>query len=240
MPDLHIASSETRLAEMAADFIEESARRAIAERGTFHFCLSGGSTPEPTYRLLRAPERRGRIDWDRVMFYWGDERPVPPTHPESNYAMAKEALLDYIGVPERQVQRIRGELKVNDAAIDYARRLVDCFGRDADWPRFDLVMLGLGEDGHTASLFPGTDALGQTRRWVVANPVPKLEQTRLTLTYPSINHAGAIMFLVAGQPKAPVVRRVIEGDPSCPASKVQPAKGAPSWFLDEAAASQLD
>lgn len=240
-PQTIIASTPAELDRRVADFVEDAARRAIGARGVFHLCLAGGSTPEGAYRELRTPERTGRLDWSKVHFYWGDERPVGPDDPESNFRMAREALLDWIDIRDGQIHRIKGELPPEKAALDYARTLIDRFGRDADWPAFDLVMLGMGADGHTASLFPGTAALEEKQRWVVANPAPQKSTTRITLTLPSINHACDIVFMATGVEKSAAVAhaRTQPGDPACPASLVQPLDGTVYWFLDEPAASHL-
>lgn len=196
--------------------------------------LAGGSTPEATYRLL-ARDYADRIDWSRVHVFFGDERTVPPEYEDSNYRMAREALLDH--VPVGGVHRMRGELPPAEAARAYEEELREFFG-PGEVPGFDLILLGIGEDGHTASLFPNTPALDVTDRWVVENPVEKLDTVRLTLTAPAINAARAVVFLVAGEGKAGALREILEGgaDPrDYPAKLVQPAGGA-TWMVDRAAA----
>ena len=199
--------------------------------------LAGGSTPESTYQIL-AREYSDRIDWSKVYVFFGDERTVPPHHEDSNLKMASELLLDH--VPVGNVHRIRGELPPDEAAETYEEELRTFF-RTEDVPRFDLILLGLGADGHTASLFPETSAIEVHDRWVVANPVPRLDTTRITLTIPVIDVARAVIFLVEGEDKAEALREILEGDAdprAYPAKLVQPP-GGPKWMVDQSAASLL-
>ena len=219
------------LARAAARAFVESAAEAIAERGRFAVALAGGSTPKATYGVL-ARDHAEDVDWPNVHVFFGDERTVPPDHEDSNYRMAREALLDR--VPVGSVHRMRGELPPDEAAASYETYLKQFFGGEAV---LDLVMLGIGGDGHTASLFPGTPALEVTDRLVVANPVPKLDTTRLTLTAPVLSAARAVNFLVAGEGKAEALREILEGDADphrYPAKLVRPP-GGPTWFVDRAA-----
>lgn len=212
-----------------------SAEEAIGGSGRFAVALAGGSTPEATYRLL-ARDYADRLDWSKVYVFFGDERTVPPDHEDSNYRMAREALLDH--VPIGGVHRMRGELPPEEAARSYEEELREFFGPD-EVPGFDLILLGIGEDGHTASLFPNTPALDVTDRWAVENPVEKLDTVRLTLTAPVINAAKTVIFLVAGEGKAEALREILEGeaDPHYyPAKLIRPASGA-IWMVDRAAAS---
>jgi 6-phosphogluconolactonase len=225
------------LAQTAAHEFAARAAEAIGERGRFAVVLAGGSTPRATYMIL-ARDYRDTIDWKEVHVFFGDERSVPPDDDDSNYKMARESLLDH--VPLGSVHRMQGELPPDEAAEAYDQELRDFFGPE-DLPRFDLILLGTGDDGHTASLFPETSALEVHDRWVVANPVLKLETIRITLTVPVINAARAVYFLVAGEGKAVPVAEILEGDPDpreYPASLIQPANG-PTWMLDHAAASGL-
>jgi 6-phosphogluconolactonase len=225
------------LAQAAAREFAARAAEAIGERGRFAVVLAGGSTPRATYEIL-ARDYRDTIDWNNVHVFFGDERSVPPDHDDSNYKMTRESLLDH--VPIGSVHRIQGELLPEEAAEAYEQELRDFFGSD-DLPRFDLILLGTGPDGHTASLFPETSALEVHDRWTVANPVLKLETTRITLTVPVINAARAVYFLVAGEGKAGPVAEILEGNPDpreYPASLIQPENG-PTWMLDSAAASGL-
>ena len=232
---VNVYDNPEELAQAAASEFAARAAEAIGARGRFAVVLAGGSTPRATYGIL-ASDYADKIDWNNVHVFFGDERSVPPDHDDSNYKMAREALLDH--VPIGSVHRMQGELPPDEAAEAYERELRDFFGSD-DLPRFDLVLLGTGDDGHTASLFPETSALEVNDRWVVANPVLKLETTRITLTVPVINAARAVYFLVAGEGKAGPIAEILEGDPrEYPASLIQPENG-PTWMLDRAAASDL-
>lgn len=235
--NLRVHDTPDALAEAAARAFVEEAAKATAERGRFAVALAGGSTPEATYEAL-AREHADDVDWPNVHVFFGDERTVPPEHEDSNYRMAREALLDVVRVGS--VHRMRGELPPDEAAASYEAELLGFF--EGSPPVLDLVMLGIGSDGHTASLFPETSALEVTDRLVVANPVPKLETTRLTLTVPVLNAARKVLFLVAGEGKAEALTQILEGDAppnAYPAKLVRPAGGA-SWMVDRAAAKLLN
>ncbi len=227
------------VAHAAAEEIAREASRAVALRGAFTLSLAGGSTPRRLYALLADASFHGRIPWDRTHVFFGDERPVPPDHPDSNYRMAREALLDHVAVAS--VHRIPGE---DPAAADvYEAELRRFFGipPGGEPPRLDLVLLGLGSDGHTASLFPGTPAVDETVRWVVSPFVPRLGTRRTTLTLRVLNRARAALFLVSGAAKAAAVARVLAPAPGAeplPAARVQPDGGA-VWIVDDAAAAAL-
>ena len=224
------------LAEAAARAFAESAAVAIAERGRFAVALAGVSTPKATYEVL-ARDHSEDVDWPNVHAFFGDERTVPPDHEDSNYRMAREALLDH--VPVGSVHRMRGELPPEEAASSYESELEEFFG--GGFPVLDLVMLGIGEDGHTASLFPETAALEVTDRLAVANPVPKLDTTRLTLTVPVFNAAREVRFLVAGAGKAEVLAEILKGDADprrYPAKLVRPP-GGPNWMVERSATGWL-
>ena len=229
----------------AADEFVRLARAAIETKGHFAVAFAGGSTPKRMYEMLAEDPRRRDIEWAYVDFLWGDERPVPPDHPDSNYRMVEQALLSKIDAPTSQVHRMRAEIEDPDqAAREYEIRIVRATRSAIDDPPppLDLVLLGLGTDGHTASLFPETSALDETERWVVPNRVAKLNSTRLTLTYPILNRAKNIAFLVAGAGKAEVVRTVLEGPVDrhrVPSQGIRPESGRLLWFLDEAAAGRL-
>ena len=234
---VHVYSSSEELSRAAAREFAAGAEEAIEERGRFAVVLAGGSTPETLYGIL-ARDYSDRIDWSKVYVFFGDERAVPPHHEDSNLKMASEVLLDH--VPVANVHRIKGELSPEEAAEAYEEELRTFFQTE-DVPRFDLILLGLGADGHTASLFPWTPALEVQDRWVVANPVPRLDTTRITLTVPVINAALAVYFLVEGEDKAEAVREVLEGDAdprAYPAKLIQPPGGS-EWMLDRSAASLL-
>ena len=236
--NLLIHETPQELAEAAARDFAAKAEAAIAERGSFTVALAGGSTPKATYEIL-ARDYAGELDWSKVHVFFGDERTVLPDHEDSNYLMAQRTLLSH--VPVGSVHRMRGELPPAEAAAAYEQELQEFFGPDSV-PAFDLILLGIGEDGHTASLFPETSALDVTDRWVVANPVLKLETTRLTLTIPVINAAKAVTFLVAGEGKAEALKQILEGvaDPRAyPAKFIRPECGDLTWMVDTAAASSL-
>jgi 6-phosphogluconolactonase len=235
--NLRVYSDARELSEAAAQLLVEEARRRVDESGRFTVALAGGSTPKMTYEIL-AREYGGPEDlnWGRVHAFFGDERSVPPDHEDSNYFMAQEALLSR--VPVGSVHRMRGEMKPREAAALYERELEEFFSGP---PGLDLVLLGMGEDGHTASLFPRTPALDARDRWAVENPVEKLSTVRLTLTVPTINAARTVVFLIAGEGKAEALKKILEGDADprdYPAKFVQPTSG-PIWLVDEAAAGLL-
>jgi 6-phosphogluconolactonase len=233
------------LAGAAAHEFVRCAQKATADRGRFTVALSGGSTPKRLYQLLAAEPFRSQVDWGRVDFFWGDERCVPPDHPESNYRMAREAMLASLPVPAERVHRMEAERPDRDAAArDYQDVLARVFGAAAggEPPAFDLALLGMGPDGHTASLFPHTDALRETVRWVVPNHVPQLHANRLTLTLPVFDRAREVLFLVAGADKAGRLVEVLAGpdDPErLPSQSIRPANGLILWFVDRAAAERL-
>jgi 6-phosphogluconolactonase len=231
----------------AAERVIRVAGAALAARGRFSWALAGGSTPEALYRLLASPGYAERVDWSRVHFFWSDERCVPPDHAESNFRMAREALLDAVAVPSNpvdrlHVHRLQGELPPSAAAQRYEAELAGCFGVEpgSGFPAFDLILLGMGADGHTASLFPGSPALAETRRWVVANEVATLGVTRLTFTLPLLNAARAVLFLVAGADKASRLEQVVQRSaPAWPAQLVRPHGADPEWLVDAEAGSRL-
>jgi 6-phosphogluconolactonase len=230
------------LARATAARVAELARESIGERGLYTIALSGGSTPRRVYELLAGEEFRDGIDWRSVHVFFGDERMVPPDSSESNYRTASEALLSKVGIPSENVHRIDG---VGDAAANastYELELRGLFG-DVEWPRLDHVLLGMGDDGHTASLFPGTNVLNETRLWVAPNWVEKLGAWRVTLTAPAINAARHVTFLVAGRAKAARLHEVLKGerDPTrLPSQLIRPSDGILEWFVDEEASSSLE
>lgn len=237
--NLQIFEDKKQLAEAAARDFSERAATAIESSGRFAVALAGGSTPEATYKLL-ASEYADELDWGNVHVFFGDERSVPPDDEDSNYRMAREALLDHVSVGG--VHRMKGELLPDEAAMQYEEELREFFGSLGSPPEFDLIQLGIGEDGHTASLFPNTPALEVTDRWGAQNPVPKLETVRITLTLPVINASKAISFLVAGEGKAEALKEVLEGDADphdYPSKLVQPA-GELNWMVDEEASKNLE
>ncbi|HLU10134.1 MAG TPA: 6-phosphogluconolactonase [Oceanobacillus sp.] len=218
--------------------------KAIAARGRFVVCLAGGNTPRGAYELLTTPEYTALVDWQSAYVFWGDERCVPPESMDSNARMVREALLNHVPVPVNQVHRIRGEIDPIQAAEEYDKTLRDFFRNrmQSGKPRFDLVLLGMGVDGHTASLFPGADALREDKKWAVAHQVKTLNTWRVTLTPAALNAASNVIFLVMGADKADTVKRVLEGEPNpeeLPAQIIKPENGNVLWLLDEHAASKL-
>jgi len=243
---LRLFKDSDELAAHAADHIVRIAQDAIRVRGRAMQALAGGSTPKKTYRLLAQPAHR-RIDWAHTYLFFGDERFVPPDDPSSNFAMVQRTLLEPASVPAGHVFPVPTQLGTAAAAAqEYAATLTRTFGigESGDPPRFDLILLGLGDDGHTASLFPGAASLWVTDRWVVASPPGTLPPPveRITLTFPVLNAAREILFLVAGQNKAEALQDVLEGQPSReerPAACICPVDGTLTWLVDEAAASRL-
>ncbi len=241
-PTVTIVPDPDALADAAARLTVDVAAHAIAARGRFMWALAGGETPRATYARLALPPFRERVDWRRTWVFFGDERAVPPDHAASNYQMAHETLLSKVPIPAAQVLRIRGEAEdLEVAAAEYARALSEAFGtRRGTLPRFDLVLLGLGVDGHTASLFPDSPVVREVFRAVAAVHVTAASiPQRLTLTLPVFNAAARVVFLVAGAEKAKVVKAVLGEHATLPAAMVRPADGELVWLLDRAAAAQL-
>jgi 6-phosphogluconolactonase len=230
--EVKIFSDRAALAEAAAAHIVKLANQAIAARGRFTLALSGGSTPRRTYVLLASDRFLSTVDWSRVHVFWGDERCVPRDHPQSNYRMAQRTFLRALPIPHAHLHRMFGERVPSEAAACYASDLYRTLG---DPPRFDLILLGVGADGHTASLFPGTPGLQVVNRPTTAVYVPRFDNWRITLTYPAINRARAVSFLVQGAAKAEALARVCNGE-MLPAGRVQPASGTLTWFVDAGAA----
>lgn len=217
----------------AAEFILQHARTALAERDQFRIALSGGNTPRPIYTEFA---RIGReLPWDRVFFTFGDERCVPPDDAQSNFRMARESLFVPAAVPEKSIARLRGEIDPQIAAQEYQDNLdLLATQRGEMIYRHDLILLGMGDDGHTASLFPGTAALEEETRKVVANFVPKLDSWRITFTFPLINQARQVCFLANANKNSALLEEVVAGDQQYPAARVAPASGDLTWFLGEA------
>jgi 6-phosphogluconolactonase len=226
------------LSRAAADLFVAQARLAVTANGRFGVALSGGHTPRRTYELLAQSPWRDQVAWGQVHVFWGDERCVPPDDARSNYRMTREALLDHVPLPATQVYRIRGELAPAKAAAEYQTLLEKFF--QGGPPRFDLVFLGLGDNGHTASLFPGTPVLEEKTRWAAEVYVAEQNLYRVTLTAPLLNQAAVVAFLVAGADKAKVLQEVRTGpfEPQrLPAQLIQPANGQLLWLVDRAAAA---
>jgi 6-phosphogluconolactonase len=232
----HIFDTPEELAHATADWIVE---RASKSRERFALCLSGGATPQRLYELLATPAYRTRLPWNRTHVFWGDERVVPHDDPRSNFHMAWRAMLRHVLIPAENIHAIPTEqISPAAGAAAYATVLRRFYGADtleAQWPLFDLTLLGLGEDGHIASLFPGSPALAETKRWVVP-VVGETPPDRITLTYPALESSAATAFLVAGDRKREALARVRAGDSAPPASRLRPL-GAVYWFADRAAAA---
>lgn len=241
--EILICLDAAELSQKAAERFVALANEASASSGRFTAALSGGSTPKTFYSLLATPGFADRIPWPKVHLFWGDERCVPPEHPDSNFRMVRESLLSKISIPLENVHRMAGEKEPKLAAVEYEEQLIEFFRLSkGEPPRFDLILLGLGDDGHTASLFPGTEALKETKRLVAANFVEKMNAYRLTLTLPVLNNAANVLFLVAGASKAAVVKELLGAKPGAsdyPASKIQPRDGKLTWMITQDAAANL-
>ena len=228
------------LSGQSAERFSQLARQSVQGSGRFTVALSGGSTPKHLYSRLSSADYKDRVPWNNVHLFWGDERCVPPDHPESNFGMVHRALLSKIKIPAENIHRMAGEREPQAAAADYEKELQRFFGLESGaLPRFDLILLGIGEDSHTASLFPGSDALDETERLVVAPFVEKLNSYRLTLTFPVLNQGAEVWLLVTGASKADAVREVLGGASDLPAAKVQPVDGKLTWFITQDAAAEL-
>ncbi len=238
--EIRVLANAAEAARAAAEEVAAASADAITKRDVFRVAFSGGTTPARLFDALARPRYRRRVDWKKTRVFFVDERCVPPSHKRSNYRLAREHLLDPIGVASANVFRMRGEDEPRRAAAAYEKVLREEFsGRP---PRFDLVLLGLGPDGHTASLFPGTPALAEKARWVVSSPSPTPGERRLTLTLPVLNAGRRVDFLVAGKDKATVVATILGKKPGyrkLPASRVRPTRGSLVWILDEEAGGGL-
>jgi 6-phosphogluconolactonase len=241
----YVESDAAALARRAAQYFVEMASEAAEAHGRARIAISGGSTPRAAFELLADPTQpwRTRMPWPELDLYWVDERCVPPGDPDSNYRMTREALLDRVPLRPEQIHRIEGELDPEAAAARYESELRSSFRLEgAERPRFDLVALGMGEDGHTASLFPRTDAIREMSRLVAVSHLPQSGAARITLTWPVINHARSVFFLVSGSEKAAVLREVLTGprDPErLPSQLIWPASGILTFILDKTAAALL-
>lgn len=241
MADVLVLPTPEQAVHDAAQFVAALAEDCSPSQGRFTIALSGGSTPRLLYQALASPPYAQRIAWDRWQVFWGDERCVPPDHEDSNYLMAERVLLDHVPIPPPQVHRMRGEVAPEEAALEYEDIVRNSF--QVAIPSFDLILLGLGDDGHTASLFPGTQALQEEHRLVVPNWAPHLQVPRITFTLPLINAAREVVFLVAGQSKANAVTQVLgpsAQNSTLPAALVRPTNGSVRWFLDTEASSLLE
>lgn len=228
----------SKLSRAAADIFVSSARQAVAERGRFLVALSGGTTPIALYRLLVT----AAVGWGHVHVFWGDERCVPVEDAGSNYGQARHALLDRVTLPARNIHRIKSELKPAAAARDYAAVLKRFAEPPLDWPRFDLVLLGMGEDGHVASIFPGSPVIADTPVVAVTADYQDRPANRVTLTPPVFNSARHILFLISGASKSQTLASVLKGEPQpdrFPAQRIQPSEGRITWLVDAQAGALL-
>ena len=244
-PEIQHVDDSAAAFRAAAEHFIQAAQEAVAARGVFRVALGGGSTPKGMYALMATdPGLRSQIAWDKIQFYWGDERHVPPDHGDSNYKMANDAMLSKIPVAADRIHRILSENPdAATAAVAYEKEVLSSFGGAAGAvPRFDLILLGMGPDGHTASLFPGTRALQETERLVVSNWVGKFYTQRITFTARLLNNAAFVLFLVCGDDKAPALKAVLEGpfEPNqLPSQLIQPTDGRLVWMVDKKAAAML-
>lgn len=238
---LKVWRNRTELYQQAGALFIQLSKRAISVKGRFTVALSGGATPQGLYLSLADPVIQKQFSWEKIHFFWGDERFVPKDHPDSNSGWVKKNFFSKITVPESNIHPIETDgYTPQEAARVYEKRLKTFFP-GGDFPRFDLIFLGLGEDGHTASLFPGLPELEEQVKWVVAPYVKKDKAARITLTLPVFNSADQIVFLVAGQEKAPVLKAVFDPQKkeNYPAQRIQPIRGSLSFYVDQAAAGQL-
>ena len=234
MSQLQIFQDSQALAKAAAEKFIQLADQSILTLGRFSAALSGGNTPGSLYKMLALPENKARLDWDYIHLFLGDERHVPPDHPESNYRMVREILLNQIDIPLKNIHRVPTELDVHQAANSYEASMREYF--EGDWPRFDLVLLGMGEDGHTASLFPHSKGLEDETHWFIANYAPKRDAWRLTLTKNAINAARDILIMVSGKSKAKILKEVLTftGEKEKkPINLISPSNGKLAWFVDQ-------
>lgn len=243
--DIKVVDDITDISRTAADIILQQIRTTLLTKELFSLALSGGSTPLNLYSLLaRDKAYRGQIPWEKIHFFWGDERHVPPDHSDSNFLLANGSMFSHVPIPPKNIHRMPvAESDAGVVAKIYEKELRDFFQfQEGRLPRFNCILLGMGTDGHTASLFPGTEALHKKGRLVVPNWVAKLQANRITMTVPLINHADLIIFLVSGEEKAEMLHNVIEGkrNPDLyPAQSIQPVHGKLVWIVDSAAASCL-
>lgn len=237
---IQVYPDKSSLTSAMVSVFVDLAQKAIHTRGTFSVALSGGSTPKQVYAELADPGLQNQLFWPQIHLFWGDERHVPPHDQESNFRMVQETLLSKIHIPEENIHRVKTEMDARLAAFSYEEEMRAFF--EQPWPRFDLVLLGMGSDGHTASLFPNTAALNETYRWFIANQIPSQNAWRLTLSKNAINASRKILVLVSGLSKADMLLNVLTGDYQpyqYPIQLISPVEGELIWMVDRAAASQL-
>ncbi|MBO1224135.1 MAG: 6-phosphogluconolactonase [Candidatus Scalindua sediminis] len=238
---IHVYPNKEKLVAATTERVINLIGQAIQENGLCNIALAGGNTPREVYSMLAANSYRDRVDWNGLHLFWGDERMVPPEHQDSNFRMVQQTLLEHIKIPDGNVHRIRGEITPEQAASEYAELLHNSFRKDS--PRFDLILLGIGEDGHTASLFPDTDAIEECERHAVAVFVPRLNTWRVTLTLPVLNAAREVIFLVSGNSKSNIIQRIMnikQPTKDLPATMVNPENGTLRWMLDSDAAALIN
>jgi 6-phosphogluconolactonase len=237
---IHVHPDAAGASRASADLFVQTAREAVARDGRFTVALTGGSSPVQLYKLLAAPPYRDQVPWAETFVFWGDERAVPHTDDRNNARMASDLLLDHVPVPPAQIHRMSGELPPDESARQYEALLKAHFAGGP--PQFDLILLGMGDDGHTASMFPGTEVVHERERWVKELFLASQDMYRITLTAPLINQARRIVFQVFGAGKAATLKRVLEGpyQPDVlPSQLIKPTSGELHWFLDEAAAGEI-
>ncbi len=246
MPESHLLIFPTlgAMSQAAVDLFIQAAGEAVKKRGRFLAVLSGGNTPVPFFRLLAQPANRNKLPWELMYFFWADERCVPPEHLESNYGLARLKFLAYVPIPQTNLHRIKGELPVREALKDYQKQLLSFAEPGLKWPRFDFVLLGLGADGHTASLFPGMSFGEKSADPVISAKVQYQDRPaeRISLTETIFNTSRLVLFLVSGEEKAEALAATRRGkmDPSrWPAQRVRPDQGKVWWYVDASAASFL-
>ncbi len=238
---IEIYDTPEKVCHAAAEKFTRIANDSIKVHGRFTVALAGGSTPKRLYELLALEPYNGQIEWPKVHFFWGDERAVPPDHPDSNFRMTYNALLGKLDIPQDHIHRMPSDRKNRDqAAMDYQREIAETFNSSSDGepPCFDLILLGMGNDGHTASLFPHTEALAESTRWVVANYIALLDTWRMTFTSGLINHAKHILILVTGSKKAKALEQVLHGPQNpdlLPSQLIKPLDGDLLWLIDKTA-----
>jgi 6-phosphogluconolactonase len=244
--NIRIVDDAEAMSRLGAKTLVDHISETLREQNNYSIALSGGSTPRRLYTLLADdPRWREQVPWDRIHFFWGDERPVPPDHPDSNYRMAHDTMLSKVDIPPAHIHRMRAEdPDPAHAADEYACEIYRFFDiKSGELPRFNCVLLGIGADGHTASLFPGSPALNESKRLVKANWVEQFQSSRLTLTFPVLNNADLILLLVSGSEKADMLKDVLARDRApnrYPVQRIQPRHGRLEWLLDRSAARHLD
>ncbi len=244
MKNVTICKNSEALGKSAASYFAQLAEESVTRKGRFSVVLAGGNTPRSLYEALGKAPIRSEVPWGGVLIFWGDERLVPPDHPDSNFRMANEIFLSKVPIPDENIFAM--PMKEKDpklAAERYEDAIWDCLDPDEyEIPQFDLILLGIGADGHTASLFPDSSAVDEKEAWVVSTYVKQLDKIRLTLTLPILNQAKNIVFLASGKEKAPIIKTLLSSEPEntpCPAALIKPLSGNRTFFIDENAASEL-